>query len=165
MHSKLIDSLPERTDREIKALMENAKAKDVNVVLEAATKELSKRHPILANNCRGFEHESEYGLRAVIDCIPEQLGKIAVSEIKDIVRFQYEGSEIRIDRFTDCTHKDVTIINNGAESATDHAGKEGVCFYGDKVEGIVVTKEKAANLYPSAFNVNGDFCQFTFKRM
>ncbi len=155
MHSKLIKSLPNKTDRELKTLIGHATKKDVDIVLQAAINELSKRHPILANNCRGLEHEKEYGLDAVIDYIPAQLGNIPVAEIRDIVRFQYEGSMIRIDTFTDC-HS-----NNEDTNDSEHPD---LCFYGKHVNKKVVTKEDAANLYPPAFNKKGHFCQFTFKR-
>ncbi|WP_422460939.1 hypothetical protein [Endozoicomonas sp. ALB115] len=164
MYSKLINSLNKKSDKELKALMANAQKKKASDVIEAVTKEVSRRHPILANNCRGFDHAAYYGEGAVMDCVPEQLGKIKVSEIRDVVKFQYEGELVRIDTFTNCYPTDITIPDADSKEFSKHSGKDGICYFGDLVSSEVVTKEHAAKLFPKAFSKIGNFNQFTFKR-
>ena len=118
---------------------------------------------ILANNCRGFDHVSEYGKKAVIDCVQDQLGKIQPDEIENIVRFQYKDYMVQIDTYTNCYHKEVIIPNSETKEFSKHNGKSGMCFFGDIVSSELVTKESAAKLHPKAFNKKGYFCQFTFK--
>ena len=164
MYSKLISTIPSKTDKELIALKNNAEKKGVDSIIESVTSELSKRHPILANNCRGFDHENEYGDGAVMDCVPDQLGSIPLHEIRDVVKFKYNGDMVQIDTYTNCHPKEITIADSGVKEFSKHNGKSGYCFFGDSVSSEVVTKENAAKLYPAAFNKKGHFCQFTFKR-
>ncbi|MCL6272337.1 hypothetical protein M3P05_20685, partial [Sansalvadorimonas sp. 2012CJ34-2] len=142
---KLINSLPKKTDKELESLKVNSKKKENFKVLEAVKNEISRRHPILANNCRGFDHVKEYGENAVMDCIPDQLGKISITEVRDIVCFKYVDNLIQIDTYENCRPRDVTIADSDDEFAK-HAGKPGICFFGNLVNSETVTKEHAATL-------------------
>ena len=164
MYKEIISSIPNKTEKELIALRQNARKKEAVNVIESVTRELSRRHPILANNCRGFDHIKEYGAGAVIDCIQEQLGKIAISEVRDVVRFQYKGEMIQIDTYTNCYPKEIVIPDSDVKEFSKHNGKPGFCFFGEMLNSELVTKEHAAKLYPAAFNKKGHFCQFTFKR-